>query len=280
MPLGGPGPRDWSPPEYADPARSRGSRHAYASRPSRSWSAARPGRAPWALLLFALLLGIAAAVVGLTEPATDHSRGYLVSTIGITAIVLGVRVAVRTRGRSSLWRFFGVLAAVLGGVGSALMLYAVVATGLVGHGITLPSISLRPDSAIAGAPVSVPTAVPTARTSSGSTAAAGTTSASGTDGAAASAQEAASLQASAVGLANAMRQDFGEGPFPASLVLTNGVSPEIALPSGAALASLPAGDRLVYSRSTDGTAWNVTLIGGVYGHVTTYDSTVGIVHTQ
>jgi hypothetical protein len=254
------------------------------------------GRAPsWKLLLLALLLGVASAVIGLTEPASNSSRGFLVSTIGISAIVLGSRVATMSRGRSSLWRFLGTIAAVLGSVGTALMAYAMVATALLGNGIVLPPLTLSSAHfavpAAQAAPVTRTTTAPTAKSTSApssSNAAAGINAASGTDASAgtdasnatASLQEQTALQACVLRLANVMRQDFAGGPYPTELVLQQGPQPEIALPSGTELVAAPAGARLVYSRSSDGTAWNVVVVGGAYGHVATYDSTVGVVHTQ
>jgi hypothetical protein len=266
-PLGGPGPRDWSPPESgwgsAPPTRPRTTTISPYEPPRRR---TRPG---WYAAL-ALLLGATAFVVGVTEPNADGvSRGFLVSTIGITAMITGSH-AVRVGGQFA--RAFGRGGAIFGAVGTALMAYALIAYSLA-PGVELPSLSiasLRSPSSTMTNPLGVTTA-----DAAPAQAAEPNTSIDRTPTTAP--EERSRLASSAGTLSFVLRQRFGAGPYPARLVARPGDPWTVAVDGGAGLAPLPTGARVVYSTSADGTAWNVSIIGAQFGQVATISSAVNTV---
>ncbi len=145
MPLGGPGPRDWSPPGYFADAPSgpppRRPRSAFlTAEPPRG---ARRATRPWAWATLAMFLGLGSLVMALAEPQeAGVQSGFIASTIGVTAIVIGRRLVTDRSRFGSVARAFGRGAIMLGTVGTALMAYAVLAFGLSTVGVQWPVLSL------------------------------------------------------------------------------------------------------------------------------------------
>lgn len=253
---------------------------------------------PWASAVLALVLGAASVVIALLEPQHGGVQtGFVVTTIGITALVLGVRAVRAARWGSPFVRALGRGAALLGSVGTALMVYAVIAVALVPAGVQLPPLSLPVDgttapSTIAGSDIpAVPAApAPTAAASAAAPAAADPAAAPAQEPATAAAPEAvpadvpASIDAersalvqSAGTLAFVMRQQFAAGTYPSALGVGGSAPTRVMLADGTGLAAVPDGTRLLYSVAPDRTSWSVTLIGARFGAVATYSSTIGTV---
>lgn len=256
---------------------------------------------PWAFATLSMLLGLGSVVLALVEPQHQGvPSGFIVSTIGVTAIACGVQAVRRARWGSVLSRAFGRVGIILGSVGSALMLYALLAFGLVSVGVQLPALSLpslpsttnlgpsvagvdleSSDRAVAGdsqdlpavaesdtgtaalPPAADPAAVP--ESSGGQSS--GTSTLEG---------ERNALTQSAGTLSFVMRQHFPSGVYPTELVVAEQPS-RLTLIDGTGLASLPEGTRVLYSVAADRTAWSVTLVGAQHGSVVTYSSAVGTV---
>ncbi|WP_144714276.1 hypothetical protein [Curtobacterium pusillum] len=229
-----------------------------------------------------MLLGAGSVVFGVLEPQQEGvPSGFIVSTVGITAIALGVHTVKRARWGSATARAFGRGGAILGGVGTALMAYALVAAALTAVDVSLPALSLPIEhrwsasgsvlssSGVAVAPEQAP-AVPTPRAPTAATAPPVPTTIE--------AERSAVVQ-SAGTLAFVMRQSFGSGPYPSSLAVGMASPERILLPDGTGLAAVPDGARILYSTSSDGSAWSITIIGARFGAVATYSSAVGTVES-
>lgn len=246
-----------------------------------------------------MLLGAGSVVLALVEPQHQGvPSGFIVSTIGVTAIATGVQAVRRARWGSVVSRAFGRVGAVLGAVGSALMLYALLAYGLTTVGVQLPALSLPAPATMTGpanpavvaepepegpsavgagqdapqAPVTVPDAaapVPAPASEAEPTIeqAPAALTVKGERGA---------LTQSAGTLSYVMRQHFPTGIYPTELVVAAQPS-RLALTDGTGLASLPEGTKVLYSVAADRTAWSITLVGAQHGAVVTYSSAVGTV---
>jgi hypothetical protein len=292
MPLGDPGPRDWSPPE----SRTGGGRSIppIATMTTYGATSAKRRTRPAAYAWLAMLLGGGSMVLALVEPQQDGvSTGFVASTIGVTAMMLGSHAVRVARWGSAAVRAFGRGGAVLGAVGTTLMVYAVIAFLLGMAGIALPALSLpiaghgrdlvaaAPTGAPVGRPadegateqgtapaVPVPAAPEATRNSSGTAPAALPTSA---------AEERTGLAQTAGTLAFVMRQRFGAGPFPPTLVVSTGDEATVRLLDGTGLTAVPRGGHVTYSVSPDASAWAVTLRGEQFGTTASFNSTVGTV---
>jgi len=236
-----------------------------------------------------MLLGGGSLVMALVEPQSNGIQtGFVVSTIGVTAIVMGVRAVKVARWGSATSRAFGRGGAILGSVGTALMLYAVLGVGLSSVGVALPALSLPAPGWSVGARAAAPTAssapdsaqpavaapsVPAAPDTAADAPVAGQTSVTPTTREA----EQSTVAQSAGSLSFAMRQQFGAGPYPADLLVGMSAPQRILTADGIGLAPVPDGARVLYSVSSDHTAWSVTIIGAQFGSVATYSSTVGTV---
>lgn len=237
----------------------------------------------------AILLGIGSLVIALVEPQdAGVQTGFVVSTIGVTAMVIGVHTVRSQRWGSATARAFGRGGAILGAVGTALMLYAVLAAGLTTTGVHLPALSLAQPDRGAFSTLSAPDAaqVPAPAPAAADDTAVEPPAAVPSDVAApptmgivpADRREEQAAVAQGVGtLANTMRLRFGTGPFPPSLGVGLAAPYRIVLPDGTGLAPIPDDARVLYSVSADGSAWSVTVIGTTFGSVATYSSAVGTV---
>lgn len=229
--------------------------------------------------------------MGLVEPQrAGLQSGFIASTIGITAVVLGVRVVKTARGGSSVARACGRGGAILGAVGTALMAYAVIAVALTGVGVHLPAISLPISdrgqamstvlpSTNASAAATNATSVPTPPVPVPADAPAQHAAVPQTTEAAPATPEAerSAVVQSAGTLAFVMEQSFGGGPYPETLAVGMSSPQRIMLTDGTGLAAVPDGSRVLYSTSSDRSAWSVTIIGARFGAVATYSSAVGTV---
>ncbi|OEI70159.1 hypothetical protein Cus16_0782 [Curtobacterium sp. ER1/6] len=288
MPLGGPGPRDWSPNEpTTPPSRTRwGTPPLYAPSPlltaTSTSSAGRRRTRPWAFASLSMLLGAGSVVLALVEPQHQGvPSGFIVSTIGVTAIATGVQAVRRARWGSAVSRTFGRVGAILGAGGSALMLYALLAYGLTTLGVQLPALSLPALSSISepAPPDIAADAEEEVSTEPDTAAAAPVPAAEPTiDEVPALTVEGERnvLTQSAGTLSYVMRQHFPTGLYPTELVVMQQPS-GLALTDGTGLAPLPEGTEVLYSVAADRTAWSVTLVGAQHGSVVTYSSAVGTV---
>ncbi|WP_139200692.1 hypothetical protein [Curtobacterium sp. MMLR14_010] len=237
----------------------------------------------------AMLLGGGSVVIALVEPQRGGiPTGFIVSTIGITAIVVGVRAKRAARWGSATARAFGRGGAILGSVGTALMVYAVMSMALTNVGVQLPALSLpirdgdtstvlqAADQPAPQAPVAASTTSPAGTAAAPSTAEDPSVAASATEPPTRDAEQAAVTQ-SAGTLAFVMRERFGAGPFPPELAVGMRAPQRIMLVDGTGLAPVPDDARVLYSVSDDATAWSVTVIGARFGAVATYSSAVGTV---
>ncbi|KTR43056.1 hypothetical protein NS263_00635 [Curtobacterium oceanosedimentum] len=256
---------------------------------------------PWAFATLSMLLGLGSVVLALVEPQHQGvPSGFVVSTIGVTAIVCGVQAVRRARCGSVVSRAFGRVGIILGSVGSALMLYALLAFGLVGVGVQLPALSLpslpsttnlgpsvagvdldSSDRAGAGDGQDLPAVAESDTGTAALPPAADPAAVPGTSGEQQSGTstlegERNALTQSAGTLSFVMRQHFPSGVYPTELVVAEQPS-RLALTDGTGLASIPEGTRVLYSVATDRTAWSVTLVGAQHGSVVTYSSAVGTV---
>ena len=253
----------------------------------------RPAAYAW----LAMLLGGGSMVLALVEPQQNGvSSGFVASTIGVTAMVVGTHAVRVARWGSAAVRAFGRGGAVLGAVGTALMVYGVIAFVLGMAGVARPALSLpiadhgrelmavSPTEAPVGrsadqgateqsaAPaVPIPAAPETTSNSSGTASAALPAS---------TAEERSALAQAAGTLAFAMRQRFGAGPFPPTLVVSTGDEASVRLLDGTGLAAVPQGAQVTYSVSPDASAWAVTLRGGQFGTTASFNSTVGTVEVS
>lgn len=314
MPLGGPGPRDWSPPEWSDGASTRRQRGASSGWTAPTVVAAPRSTRPWGYAALSMLLGGGSVVLALLEPQRSGiASGFIASSIGITAIVLGARAVQVGRWTAPISRAFGRGGMILGSVGSALMAYAVVATALLSAGVAaLPALSLPIDSSgsqsfVRGLPLPVATDAAAGPTTDdeapaeagdsgaqdGSVAAddaAGAPPAAGTVPAPFAVpglpvivdreSEAEALMVSTGWLAYAMRDRFSPGTLPETLTVGSSSPQRILLADGTPLTPVPDGTRVLYQVSADRAQFNVTLIGGTYGAVATTSSAVGIVEAS
>ncbi|PZE80214.1 hypothetical protein DEI91_14665 [Curtobacterium sp. MCBD17_032] len=238
-----------------------------------------------------MLLGAVSVVLALLAPQHDHVQtGFVASTIGITAIVVGCHAVRLARWGSAAVRAFGRGGAVLGGVGTALMAYAVLAVTLVPAGIALPAVSLpitgndswmQSSTAVveqAAPSIEDDVAAPDAARADEAGAAQAAAPAPGALPAIASTETERDALTQSVGtLAFIMRQRYGTGPFPATLVVDTSSTASIRLVDGSVLTSIPSGAQVAYSVTPDATAWSVTVLGGEFGTTAHFDSTVGTV---
>jgi len=246
-----------------------------------------------------MLLGAGSVALALVEPQHQGvPSGFIVSTIGMTAIATGVQAVRRARWGSVVSRTFGRVGAVLGAVGSALMLYALLAYGLTTVGVQLPALSLPAPTTVTG-PVSpavaaepepedpsavgagqdapqAPVTVPDAAAPVPAPASEAEPTIEQAPAALTVEGERGALTQSAGTLSYVMRQHFPTGIYPTELVVAAQPS-RLALTDGTGLASLPEGTKVLYSVAADRTAWSITLVGAQHGAVVTYSSAVGTV---
>jgi len=293
MPLGGPGPRDWSPTRSDEPAAARRApqRASTTTATARggAWSPPRRHSSVVGLATISVLTGVLALGVMLLQPANDQTtHGFFLSTIGVTAIVTGVQALRRGRYGHALPRFLARAGILLGGLGSIAVAWTLVAFLVLPLGITLPAL-----------PTSLATWLPTTGASFLGPAPLGVLPAEG--GAAESAvapvgqevlpaqplppttteDEALELARAAGTLAYVLGQVRPAGsPWPDHLLLTTSPGPVgVSSPDGTPLVTLPAGTQLVYSVSSDRSVFAVDLVGGGFGRTVHYDSAAGVVTT-
>ncbi|ROP64107.1 hypothetical protein [Curtobacterium sp. PhB115] len=233
-----------------------------------------------------MLLGVFSVVVGVAEPQRSGIQtGFIVSTVGILAIVVGVHAVKVARWSSSATRAFGRGGAVLGGVGTALMAYALIGVALSGTGVQLPALSLPSteyrselDTVALPTPDATPTPTPAPAPASAPADAEGSVPNVVTENVPTTVDiERAGVVQSAGTLAYVMKQSFGAGPYPATLTVGMAAPERILLLDGTPLAPIPDGARVLYSAAPDGSSWSVTIIGARFGAVATFSSTVGTV---
>jgi hypothetical protein len=291
MPLGDPGPRDWSPPESL----SGGGRSIppIATMTTYGTTTARRRTRPAAYAWLAMLLGGGSMVLALVEPQQDGvSTGFVASTIGVTAMVVGTHAVRIARWGSATVRAFGRGGAALGAVGTALMVYAMIAFLLGMAGMALPALSLPIADPGRGLAAVAPTAAPiegssedrsTKQEPAAAAAAPVDPESDAVTGAPSAAlptsadEERNGLAHTAGTLAFVMRERFGAGPYPPTLVVSTGDAAVVRLLDGTNLAAVPPGAQLTYSVAPDASAWAVTLRGGQFQTTASFNSSVGTV---
>jgi hypothetical protein len=296
MPLGGPGPRDWSPTGSDEPAAVRSaprwaSTATTAATTTRggAWSSPRRRSSVGGLATISFLAGVLALGVVLLQPTNDETaRGFFLSSVGVTAIVTGVQALRRGRYGAALPRLLARVGVVLGGLGSVAVAWTLVAFLVLPLGVTLPAL-----------PTSLATWLPTSGASFFGPAPLAVLPADGgaDEGAVAATgqqvlpaqplvpstaeDEALELSRAAGTLAYVLGQVSPAGsPWPDHLLLTTSPGPVgVSAPDGTALVTLPAGTQLVYSVSSDRSVFAVDLLGSTFGRAVHYDSAAGVVST-
>ncbi|OII13080.1 hypothetical protein BIU97_03960 [Curtobacterium sp. MCBA15_009] len=228
-----------------------------------------------------MLFGLGSVVLAVAAPHdAGVQTGFIASSIGITAIVTGGHAVKVAPWGATGTRAFGRGGAILGGVGTALMLYALIAFALLPSGVRLPALALpagTPGDAVLAGPA--PTATPMQHAATPTPAETTPTSPeSAFDRVPVTVeQERSAVVQSAGTLAYVMQQRFGVGPFPAQVAVDRTTPQRVMLLDGTSLAPIPVGARVLYSASPDGSSWTVTVVGGQFGAVATYSSAVGTV---
>ncbi|TWX40944.1 hypothetical protein ES689_05975 [Frigoribacterium sp. ACAM 257] len=296
MPLGGPGPRDWSPTRSDEPAAARRvpqwASTTTATTRGGAWSLPRRRSPSLGLATISFLTGVLALGVMLLQPANDQTtHGFFPSTVGVTAIVTGVQVLRRGLDGNVLPRFLARAGILLGGLGSAAVAWTLVAFLVLPLGVTLPAL-----------PTSLATWLPASGASFLGPAPLGALPVEGgaAEGAAAPVEpigqevlpaqplapttaedEALELSRAAGTLAFVLGEIRPAGsPWPDHLLLTTSPGPVgVSSPDGTALVTLPAGTQLVYSVTSDRSVYAVDLVGGGFGRTVHYDSAAGVVTT-
>lgn len=282
MPLGGPGPRDWSPTPANPPALAP--RTPTWSAPSTpqggGWALPKRRSSVGGLATISFLTGVLALAVMVLQPANDQTtHGFFVSTIGVTAVVTGVQALKRGRYGKAVPRLLARTGVVLGGLGSAAVAWTLIAFLLLPFGVVLPAL-----------PTSLSTWLPTSGASLFATAPLGVDQAPIADPGMAvlPAQPLAPVTASeeqlelgaAVGtLAHVLAETRPVGsPWPDHLLVTTSAGPiGVSSPEGIALVTVPAGTQILYSVSPDRSVFAVDLVGGTFGSEVHYDSSSGAV---
>lgn len=291
MPLGGPGPRDWSPTRSDEPAAARRAPQwvstTTATTRGGAWPLPRRRSSALGLATISFLTGVLALGVMLLQPTNDQTtHGFFLSTIGVTAIVAGVQALRAGRYGSVLPRFLARAGILLGGLGSAAVAWTLVAFLVLPLGVTLPAL-----------PTSLATWLPTSGASFLGPAPLGALPVEGAaveDAVAPVGQEALPAQPLAATTAEdealelsraagTLAYVLGEirpadSPWPDHLLLTTSPGPVgVSSPDGTALVTLPAGTQLVYSVTSDRSVFAVDLVGSGFGSTAHYDSAAGVV---
>lgn len=300
MPLGGPGPRDWSPSSSDEPVVVRRPPQ-WASTPATSlaattrgggWSLPRRRSSALGLATISFLTGVLALGVMLLQPANDQTtHGFFLSTVGVTAIVTGAQALRRGRYGTVLPRFLARAGILLGGLGSAAVAWTLVAFLVLPLGVTLPALPTSLATWLPASGASFFGPAPLGALSGGALpveggAAEGAVAPDGLEVLPArplapttAEDETLELTRAAGTLAYVLGQARPAGsPWPDHLLLTTSPGPVgVSSPDGAPLVTLPAGTQLVYSVSSDRTVFAVDLVGGGFGRTVHYDSAAGVV---
>ncbi|QWS34894.1 hypothetical protein [Curtobacterium aetherium] len=254
---------------------------------------------PAAFAWLSMLLGGGSVALALVEPQHEGvSTGFVASTIGVTAIVVGTHAVRLARWGSPTVRAFGRGGALLGGIGSALMAYAVLAFGLSTTGIVLPPLSLAIEHTertltlpeAERQPAAVEADAPAAVAGEGGPAEVGQSTAEAPPAAVTvpaaplppltAAEERSALMQTVGTLSFVLRQRFEAGPFPPALVVESAPQHRITLADGSPLVALPPGAQVTYSVSADAASWSVSVVGAQFGATATYDSRTGVVEAH
>jgi hypothetical protein len=280
MPLGGPGPRDWSPTRSDEPAAARRAPQwvstTTATTRGGAWPLARRRSSTLGLATISFLTGVLALGVMLLQPTNDQTtHGFFLST------------ALR-RGRYGhvLPRLLSRAGVLLGSLGSAAVAWTLVAFLVLPLGVTLPALptslatwlpasgaSFLGPAPLGGLPVegaAVEDAVaPVGQEVLPAQPLAATTAE----------DEALELSRAAGTLAYILGEIRPAGsPWPDHLLLTTSPGPVgVSSPDGTALVTLPAGTQLVYSVTSDRSVFAVDLVGSGFGSTAHYDSAAGVV---
>ena len=292
MPLGGPGPRDWSPAPSNEPVvMQRPVR--WATPPSTStrgdaWSSSRRRSSVSGLATISFSAGLLALGVMLLQPANDETtQGFFLSTVGATAIVTGAQALRRGRYGRSVPRALARAGVVMGSVGSAAVVWTLLSFLVLPLGITLPSL-----------PTSLSSWLPTSGASFLGPAPLGVAADSTGTGGVETAQtevlpaqplapttpedEVLQLTQAAGTLSYVLGQTHpANSPWPDHLLVTSAPGPiVVSSPEGVALGTLPAGTQIVYSVTADRSVYALDLVGGTFGGAVHYDSAAGVVSTR
>jgi len=287
MPLGGPGPRDWSPSEMSVPLSTESSSRVSAAPPrpcADSWSP-RSSTSVGGLATISLLLGVLTAVVATVQPVNDAAgQGFLLCSTGVTAIATGVLALRRGRWGRRAPRVVARAGVTLGVLGTAALAYTLAAFLLVPMGIgmpALPTFTSTVDGATAPLSADQVAAVPLSDALSTSTPVL-TAPAPPAEDVPATPDDERRRLAQAVGSMAVLLAPLAsaEATSPPHL-LVQGVDPLIvATPDGTILGSVPHGTGVRFSADPSTPHVMLELVGGTFGTSARYDTATGIVTTQ
>lgn len=281
MPLGTPGPRDWTPNDY-------GRRHTMGG--GSGWSPPR-GRSIGKQAGAAFILGLISLVLVLLQPENNAAgHGFLVSTIGVSAIVQGIRTLRMHGWAGRSTRTLARFGIVFGSIGTFAMAYTLLAFSLLPMGFTLPALPtsalhlsgssvaqqpLFPQSAVRG---SAPLAATNPEVSAGSPYAAPQPQTAANPlgpPATTAAAERLQLSQAAGTLTFTLGQLFPAGAFPSTLYPGASTVPQVALATGRVLTPLPADATFQYGSRGGGRSYVFVMSSRDFGVSVSFDSAVG-----
>jgi hypothetical protein len=152
----GEGPRDWSPPGYWDesPRSSARSAASTTTRPTARSTSRLKG-------LLAVLFGLASCWLPLSLPAGQSgSRGWAVTTIGITAVGWAIAVARARKAHNQSGSVLAVVGGALGVAGTILCLWSVLAFYSPGTVPPAPQLSALTGQSLTGTSPPQPGVIP------------------------------------------------------------------------------------------------------------------------
>lgn len=229
-----------------------------------------------------LVVGVAALVIGLTAPlAPDPARVAWIAGFGAIAVWAGGMAIPRYR-RAGRARSGLAITGIATGVATiTAMAYAFTAITLASTDIALPAPANWLDATVELQPVGPDAAAIPSTPGSTASDPSGESAAAPEPAAPTDPLEAERLElGQSLGTATfVLRQTApAGGTWPAALAITTDGT-TLMSPDGIILAPIPAGAQVLYSTSSDRTAYSLTLIGPS-GVTTTFDSTTGVIESS
>jgi hypothetical protein len=218
--------------------------------------------------------------IALVQPngtgGSGMQSGFVASSIGIIAIVLGLNALRQRRAGLPAATLVARVGILFGGIGTAVMAYALIAVLLVPSGVflpTLPSLA-APGASPYGLVLGGPPPSEAGEPETGAIDLAPPLPASDV-GAFASAEDERMYLLQAAATAAFMLSQFRAPDSAWPTVVALGADGVTIVGDDLALAQVPAGSQLIYARSSDGMQFSLTLVGAQFASTATYDSVTG-----